>query len=140
MISKAKEDLQEFVDDMENIFKVMHASDTKGVKFATYQLKGVDYQWYGEWKEQRGKNAEPAMQDKLFDTFLDHFFPRELRKAKVEQFVNIKKGKMSLKEYALKFTQLSYYAFEMVSIMRSHMRKFAFGLSNDLALECKERC
>lgn len=44
---------------------------------------------------------------------------------------------MSVKEYALKFTQLSRYAPELVGNMRAHMRKFASGLSVNLVLECK---
>lgn len=44
---------------------------------------------------------------------------------------------MSVKEYTLNFTQLSRYAPKLVGNMRAHMRKFAFGLSNDLVLECK---
>ena len=39
--------------------------------------------------------------------FLDTFFPRELRKAKLGKFINLKQGKLSVKEYALKLTQLS---------------------------------
>ncbi|PHU17833.1 hypothetical protein BC332_13528 [Capsicum chinense] len=46
-------------------------------------------------------------------------------------------GKISVKEYALKFHQLSWYALGMVSSMRDRMRKFAFGLSTDLILEIK---
>lgn len=44
---------------------------------------------------------------------------------------------MSVKEYALKFTQLSRHALELVLNMRSQIRKFASGLSNNLVLECK---
>ncbi|KAF3639755.1 hypothetical protein FXO38_22480 [Capsicum annuum] len=40
---------------------------------------------------------------------------------------------MSVKKYALKFQQLSRYALELVFTMRSKMRKFAYGLSYDLA-------
>lgn len=44
---------------------------------------------------------------------------------------------MSVKEYALKFTQLSCYAPELVGNMRARMRKFVSSLSDDLVLECK---
>lgn len=33
----------------------MHASDTEGVEFTSYQLRGVDYQWYNEWEECKGE-------------------------------------------------------------------------------------
>lgn len=44
---------------------------------------------------------------------------------------------MSVKECAMKFTQLSRYAPDLVSNMRSKMRKFSWGLSRALVLECK---
>lgn len=44
---------------------------------------------------------------------------------KEEEFVNQKKGKMSVKEHALKFHQLSHYALELVSSIRTRMRRFA---------------
>lgn len=71
--SKAKEDPQKFVDEMEKIFRVMYASDTDGVDFVTYQLKGVAYQWYDEWKEIRSEDAKFAIWEKFSNVFLDHF-------------------------------------------------------------------
>lgn len=47
-------------------------------------------------------------------SFLDRFFPQELREAKVEDFIKLKKGGMSVHEYSLKFTLLSKYATSMV--------------------------
>ena len=44
---------------------------------------------------------------------------------------------MSIKEYALKFQQLSHHALELVSNMRYRMSKFIFGLSHNLILESK---
>ncbi|MDV3184949.1 MAG: hypothetical protein Q8842_01110, partial [Candidatus Phytoplasma australasiaticum] len=73
----------------------------------------------------------------FFSPFLDHIFPQELREAKVEEFVNLKQGRMSVKEYALKFHQLSRYAPEMVSSMKAKTHKFASGLSHELVLESK---
>ena len=62
------------------------------------------------------------------EAFLDRFFPQELRESKVEEFMNLKQGKMSVKEYTLKFTQLSRYAPELAGNMRARMRKFVFYL------------
>lgn len=44
---------------------------------------------------------------------------------------------MSVKEYALKFTQLYCYTFQLVFNIRSGMIKFSSGLSRDLVLEYK---
>ena len=42
-------------------------------------------------------------------TFLERFFPRDMREAKVEEFINLKQGSMTVKEYSLKFVKLSRY-------------------------------
>lgn len=68
---------------------------------------------------------------------MDRLFPRELREAKVEVFVNLKEGKVSVKESTLKFHQLSRYAPDIVSSMRAKMRKFTSRLSIELILENK---
>lgn len=39
--------------------------------------------------------------------FWYRFFPWELMEAKIEEFINLKKGNMSVKEYALKTTFFS---------------------------------
>ncbi|KAF3651788.1 putative protein fluG-like [Capsicum annuum] len=75
--------------------------------------------------------------DEFVEAFLDRFFPLELREAKEEEFINLKQGKMSVQEYALKFNQLARYAPEMTSSMRARKSKFSSGLSDDLVLECQ---
>lgn len=68
---------------------------------------------------------------------MDISFPHELRKENTEKFVNLKQGKISVKEYALEFHQLSRYALELVSNIRERMRKLTFGLSHNLIFEIK---
>ena len=47
----------------------------------------------------------------MFNTaFLKRFFPREMREAKVEEFINLKQGSMIVRKYSLKFVKLSRYA------------------------------
>ena len=47
---------------------------------------------------------------KLFKTiFLERFFHRDMRQAKVEEFINLKQGAMTVREYLLKFFKLSRY-------------------------------
>lgn len=42
-----------------------------------------------------------------------------------------------MKQYTLKFHQLSRYAPDLVSSMRANMRTFYLGFSQNLVLECK---
>lgn len=76
----------------------------KGLSWHPYRLKDVANQWYNEGEDLRGINVEPSVWGEFVKDFLDHFFPQELREEKVQEFVNLKQGKMTIKEYALKFT------------------------------------
>ncbi|XP_049363321.1 uncharacterized protein LOC125828060 [Solanum verrucosum] len=68
--------------------------------------------------------------------FFDSFFPLETREAKALEFINLHQGNMSVKDYALKFTQLSKYAPTIVANPRAMMSKFVSGASD---LVIKER-
>ncbi|XP_055814193.1 uncharacterized protein LOC129883587, partial [Solanum dulcamara] len=135
--SNVDEDPQNFIDEMWKILKAMHATEIEGVELVSYQLKDVANVWYNQWEESRGKDAEPALWDEFERAFLDNFFPQELREAKIEEFVNLKQESMTVKEYSLKFIQLSKYAPEMIPHMRSKMRKFVSGLGKHVKKECK---
>ncbi|XP_055800410.1 uncharacterized protein LOC129869841, partial [Solanum dulcamara] len=135
--SKVDEDPQNFIDEMWKILKAMHATEIEGVELVSYQLKDVANIWYSQWEQGRGEDAESARWDEFEGAFLDYFFPRELREAKVEEFVNLKQEGMSVKEYGLKFIQLSRYAPEMIPDVRSKMRKFVSGLGRHVKKECK---
>ena len=70
-------------------------------------------------------------------TFLEIFFPSEMREAKVEEFINLKQGSMTVREYTLKFVKLSRYATSLVSYSRDEMSRFLTGIVEDLDEECR---
>ncbi|XP_047263644.1 uncharacterized protein LOC124896149 [Capsicum annuum] len=109
------------------------------MELAAYQRKDVANQWYNEWEDSKGSDAESSVWGDFVEAFLNQFFPQELRESKVEELMNLKQGKMSVKDYTLKFNQLSCYASKLVGNMRARMRKFASDLSDDLIKEQKKR-
>lgn len=46
---------------------------------------------------------EKGLWEAFSNAFMDRFFPHELRKAYIEKFVNLKQGRISVREYSLKF-------------------------------------
>ncbi|KAH0758100.1 hypothetical protein KY290_021593 [Solanum tuberosum] len=109
----------------------------KKAELVAYQLKGVALVWYNQWKEGRPKDAGPLDWEKFKGTFLDRFFPLEMREAKVLEFINLRQGSTSVREYALKFTQLSKYAPTIVVDVRVRMSKFVTGVSEMVVKECR---
>nr|XP_009799866.1 PREDICTED: uncharacterized protein LOC104245864 [Nicotiana sylvestris] len=80
--SKKDEDLQNFIDEVQKIFRVIHATDTEATELAVYQLKDVANMWYEIWEESRGEDADPATWKDFADAFLKHFLPIEVLEAK----------------------------------------------------------
>ncbi|XP_009766245.1 uncharacterized protein [Nicotiana sylvestris] len=133
--SKKDEDPQNFIDEVQKIFPVMHATDTEAAELAAYQLKDVSNTWYETWAESRGEDADPATWKEFADAFLEHFLPIEVLKAKALEFERLRQNDMSVKEYYLKFVSLVKFAPKMVRDMRARVRRFVLGLSDDLFVD-----
>jgi len=64
------------------------------MELASYHLKDVAHIWFTQWKENRGMDAVPVTWEFFTGAFLDRFFPRELREAKAQEFMNLRQGTM----------------------------------------------
>ena len=55
-----------------------------------------------------------------------------MTKAKVEEFINLKQGSMTVREYFLKSVKLSRYATNLVSNSIDEIRWFLTGITKDM--------
>ena len=62
--------------------------------------------------------------------FLRSFFAFELKERKMQEFISLRQGGMSVKEYSLKFTQLRHHAPTIVASSKNKMNKFVIGISD----------
>ena len=100
------------------IFEVMEVTWNYQVELASYKQKDVAHMWYTKWRENKGENVAPITWDCFGETFLDRFFPIELREAKAQELMNLGQGNRTDKEYRLKFNQLSRYTPHIVADSR----------------------
>lgn len=82
----------------------MGVTSIKSSNLVAYQLEGVDRTQFKQWKENKGIDSDPIEQDEFAAAFLDRFFLLELRESKVQDFINLKHGSISVKKYSLKFS------------------------------------
>ena len=61
-----------------------------------------------------------------------------MREAKVEKFMNLSQGSMTVRKYCLKFNQLSKYVPDLIADPRTSMNKFLTGVSSDVLKECRD--
>ncbi|TMX04176.1 hypothetical protein EJD97_011140 [Solanum chilense] len=67
----------------------------------------VSQMWYNQRKDNRLVESGPIEWEEFKEAFLGNYFPHERRELKVEVFINLKHGNMSVEEYSLKFNILS---------------------------------
>jgi len=82
------------------VIAIMGLTTVEKVELAAYQLRDIAQIWYEQWKDNRPIGAGPIEWEVFKQVFLYRFFPRDLREAKVEDFINRRQGCMSMKEYA----------------------------------------
>ncbi|XP_049410521.1 uncharacterized protein LOC125873689 [Solanum stenotomum] len=133
--SKVEEDPQSFIDEVYKVLAIMGVSSVEKAELDAYQLKDVDQVWYDQWKGERPVGAGSVEWESFEVAVLDRFFPLEFREAKMQESINLHRGRMSVKEYAVNFTQLSKYAPTMVADSWAKMNKFLMGVSDMVVKE-----
>ena len=63
-----------------------------------------------------------------------------MRDSKVLEFVNLRKVNVSVREYSLRFTQLSKYDSSIMVDLRAKMSMFFSGVSYMVVKECAPLC
>ncbi|WMV14062.1 hypothetical protein MTR67_007447, partial [Solanum verrucosum] len=54
--STVTEDPENFVEELQKVFEVMHVVDAEHVELVAYQLKGVVRVWFDQWKKGRAED------------------------------------------------------------------------------------
>ena len=134
--SKTSEDPQEFVDEMSKILVAMGAKNTDKEELTSYQQKDVAQTWCRIWQDNLVLGGVPVTWELFKTTFLARFFLRDMRESKVEDFINLKQGSMTVRNYSLKFVNLSRYATSLVSNNRDEKSRFFTRVNGGLEEEC----
>ena len=81
--SKTSEDHDEFIDEVNKILVAMKAEDTKKAELASYQLKDFAQTWCRMWQYSRVLGEVSVTWVLFKTTFMERFFPRDMREDKV---------------------------------------------------------
>ena len=97
LCSKVNKDPQEFFDGVYKIFSAIRVSSREKAELASYQLRDVSQICYTQWKDNKPEGLGPIEWEELKEAF-HGIFLRERREIKMEEFINLKKGNMSVAE------------------------------------------
>ena len=106
------------------MLSAMRVTYREKAKLASYQLREVAPVWYTQCKDNRLVKSSPIEWEEFKEVFLGKTFPVRGGKLKVHEFINFKKGNMSVEEYYLKFSMLSRYAPSLVSNPTDEITRF----------------
>lgn len=100
-------------------------------------MKSIAHVRHTQWKSNRPVKVDLIVLEPFKSTFLDRFFPRKLREAKLDEFFNLCQGGMRVQEYSLKYTLLSQSAPSLVADLTDMVSTYLTGVSR---LVTKEFC
>nr|XP_009803073.1 PREDICTED: uncharacterized protein LOC104248504 [Nicotiana sylvestris] len=123
---------------MYKTLQVMKATETEGVKLASYKLRGPAHSWFEMLEDSHRDGSPLARWNEFVDAFMDHFLPAETMAARATEFEILKLGNMSVWEYHMEFVRLSKYVPQLVSTMDVRGRRFVQGLSPLVATEARK--
>ncbi|XP_049363331.1 uncharacterized protein LOC125828071 [Solanum verrucosum] len=135
--SKVDEDPQNFIDEVFKIVDAMGVTPMEKAELVFNQLKDVALVWFEKWRDERRIVADPMDWGVFKTTFLDRFFPLELREKKLVEFMNLRQDNMNVKEYSLKFTELFKYSPTLVANSWARMNKCVMVISGLVKEKCR---
>ena len=113
----------------------MGLTSSEKAELASNQLKDVAKSWYVYWRDNRPLRGGRVTWEIIKETFLDQFFPREMRVEKMVEFINLCHGGRTDHEYSFEFIKFSKNAPPLVSDPRDQMSYFVTSVSEDLKEE-----
>ena len=88
--SSVTEDSENFIEELNRIFDVMHVIETKRVELAAYKMKGVSRIWFDKYKKNKTNDVLVVSWIVFQSDLMGHFFPPELQEAKIREFLTLK--------------------------------------------------
>ena len=112
------------------IEKVLEAreitSDTTRIRLAAFQLEGEARVWW-RWAR-NSRDLEVMTWTEFQELFMGKYFPETARRAKAQEFLELKQGAMTVMVYMARFTELARFADDYVATDLAKVRRFENGL------------
>lgn len=100
---------QEWLKEIERIFRLMDCSEARKVRFGTHMLVKEADDWWVATHDKLTAAGEEITWTVFQREFLRKYFPEDVRGKKEVEFLEFKQGNLSVVEYATKFSKLAKY-------------------------------
>ncbi|TYK29808.1 gag-protease polyprotein [Cucumis melo var. makuwa] len=123
---------QMWLTSIETIFRYMKCPDDQKVLCAVFFLKNRDTAWWETTERMLGGDVSKITYEQFKENFYAKFFSANVKHAKLQEFLNLEQGDMTVEQYDTEFDMLSRFALDMVRDETAKTEKFVRGLRLDL--------
>ena len=112
---------------IEKVLEAMNiTSDAAKIMLVAFQLEG-ESQVRWDWAK-TSRDIEAMTWAKFHGLFISMYFPASARHAKAQEFLELRKGTMTLMQYVARFTKLACFGDDYVATDLAKVRRFENGL------------
>lgn len=118
---------EEWIEKIERIMDVMDVPLGRRVVLATFFLSRNNRHWWESIRRRYQETSAISWQE-FWIAFDEQFYPLAYQNMKMEEFLQLKRGSMTMLEYEKKFNELSKYCALLVLDERKKCQLFTRGL------------
>ncbi|XP_057976010.1 uncharacterized protein LOC131163440 [Malania oleifera] len=125
---------ENWIQEIKKILSVLNCTEKQKVTFATFKLAWEAERWWGSVKqmEEHQPILIALMWARFKELFFELYFLATVRKAKMEEFMNLTQGSLTVQQYAAKFQELSRFSPFVILDEAKKAWKFQRGLRSEI--------
>ncbi|KAL0536582.1 hypothetical protein IC582_025533 [Cucumis melo] len=123
---------QMWLTSIETIFRYMKCPEDQKVQCAVFFLEDRGTAWWETAERMLGGDVSKITWEQFKENFYAKFFSANVKHAKLQEFLNLEQGDMTVEQYDAEFDMLSRFAPDMVRDEAARTEKFVRGLRLDL--------
>ncbi|KAA0051865.1 gag-protease polyprotein [Cucumis melo var. makuwa] len=123
---------QMWLTSIETIFRYMKCLEDQKVQCAVFFLEDRGTAWWETAERMLGGDVSKITWEQFKENFYAKFFSVNVKHAKLQEFLNLEQGDMTVEQYDAEFDMLSHFAPDVVRDEAARTEKFVRGLKLDL--------
>ncbi|KAL0543941.1 hypothetical protein IC582_019048 [Cucumis melo] len=121
-----------WLTSIETIFRYMKCPEDQKVQCAVFFLEDRGTAWWETAERMLGGDVSKITWEQFKENFYAKFFSDNVKHAKLQEFLNLEQGNMTVEQYVAEFDMLSRFASDVVRDEAARTEKFVRGLRLDV--------
>ncbi|KAF7841751.1 Transposon Ty3-I Gag-Pol polyprotein [Senna tora] len=111
-------DAEEWIQELEKLFKVLRCSDEHKVQYALYMLASEAENWWKGARQLMEAHGTQLTWENFKIVFFEKYYPVSVRNEKEIEFMQMKQGDMPFEEFIAMYEELTFHLIGSIMLMR----------------------